>query len=131
MPGKMAELTFFAIVSSFAATRAAQGFMGGCGGDMGVREWRRVKTRRDEASEMRHIDEEIRAHLIGNRAEAGEIEDAGDGRATGDDQSIRLDQAFLFSQVRFALMSALASSMSFRMSAVMATFGGLSALIMA
>ena len=101
MPGKMAELTFFAIVSSFAATRAAQGFMGGCGGDMGVREWRRVKTRRDEASEMRHIDEEIRAHLIGNRAEAGEIEDAGDGRATGDDQRALSDKTSLRQADRF------------------------------
>ena len=46
-------------------------------------------------------------------------------------QSIRLDQAAFFTQFRFALMRALASSMSFRMSAVRATFGGLPALIMA
>ena len=45
--------------------------------------------------------------------------------------SIRLDQALLFSQRRFALMSVLASSMIFLMRAVMATFGGLPALIMA
>ena len=45
--------------------------------------------------------------------------------------SIRLDQAAFFTQFRFALMSALASSMSFRMSAVRATFGGFPALIMA
>ena len=45
--------------------------------------------------------------------------------------SIRLDQAHLFIQRRFALMSALASSMSFLMRAVMATFGGLPALNMA
>ena len=46
-------------------------------------------------------------------------------------RSIRLDQAAFFTQFRFALMSALASSMSFRMSAVRATFGGFPALIMA
>lgn len=45
--------------------------------------------------------------------------------------SIRLDQALLFSHFRSALISALASSMSFLMSAVSATFGGLPALIMA
>jgi hypothetical protein len=38
--------------------------------------------------------------------------------------SIRLDQAHLFTQIRFALMSALASSMSFLMRAVRATFDG-------
>jgi len=46
-------------------------------------------------------------------------------------ESIRLDQASFFTQFRFALMRALASSISFRMSAVMATFGGFPALIMA
>jgi len=46
-------------------------------------------------------------------------------------ESIRLDQASFFTQFRFALMRALASSISFRMSTVMATFGGFPALIMA
>ncbi len=46
-------------------------------------------------------------------------------------QSIRLDQVAFFTQFRFALMRALASSISFRMSAVRATFGGFPALIMA
>ena len=46
-------------------------------------------------------------------------------------ESIRLDQALFSSQFRSALMRALASSMSFRMSAVRATFGGFPALIMA
>ena len=47
------------------------------------------------------------------------------------ERSIRLDQAPFLTQFRFALMSALASSMSFRMSAVRATFGGFPAFIMA
>ena len=46
-------------------------------------------------------------------------------------ESIRLDQAYLFTQSRFALMSAFASLMSFLIRAVRATFGGLPALIMA
>ena len=46
-------------------------------------------------------------------------------------ESIRLDQAVFFTQIRFALMSAFASSMSFLIRAVRATFGGLPALIMA
>ena len=45
--------------------------------------------------------------------------------------SIRLDQAPFVTQFRSALMRALASSMSFRMSAVMATLGGFPALIRA
>ena len=39
-------------------------------------------------------------------------------------RSIRLDQASFVTQVRSALISVLASSISFRISAVMATFGG-------
>ena len=46
-------------------------------------------------------------------------------------ESIRLDQAVFFTQIRFALMSAFASSMSFLIRAVRATFGGLPALIIA
>jgi hypothetical protein len=45
--------------------------------------------------------------------------------------SIRLDQAPFITQIRSALMRVLASSISFRMSAVMATFGGFPALIKA
>jgi hypothetical protein len=43
-------------------------------------------------------------------------------------KSIRLDQADFFTQFRSALMRVLASSMSFRISAVRATFGGFPAL---
>ena len=46
-------------------------------------------------------------------------------------KSIRLDQADFLTQFRSALMRVLASSMSFRISAVRATFGGFPALIMA
>jgi hypothetical protein len=43
-------------------------------------------------------------------------------------RSIRFDQAPLFTQFRSALIRALASSISFRMSAVIATFGGIPTL---
>ena len=46
-------------------------------------------------------------------------------------KSTRLDQADFLTQFRSALMRVLASSMSFRISAVRATFGGFPALIMA
>src|SRR6516225_8418098 len=39
----------------------------------------------DEAGEMRHVDEEFGADLIGNFAEAAEIDETGIGRSAGDD----------------------------------------------
>src|SRR5262249_4131044 len=39
----------------------------------------------DEAGEMRHVDEEFGADLIGDFAEAAEIDDPGIGRSAGDD----------------------------------------------
>ena len=39
----------------------------------------------DQPGEMGHIDEEIGAGLVGDVAEAGEIDGAGIGRAAGDD----------------------------------------------
>src|SRR5262245_38663407 len=38
----------------------------------------------DEAGEMRHVDEEFGADLIGNFAKAAEIDEAGIGRSAGD-----------------------------------------------
>src|SRR5262249_60636976 len=39
----------------------------------------------DEPGEMRHVDEEVGADLIGNFAEAAEIDETGIGRSAGDD----------------------------------------------
>src|SRR5262245_28849360 len=39
----------------------------------------------DEAGEMRHVDEEFGTNLIGNFAEAAEIDDTGIRRSAGDD----------------------------------------------
>ena len=68
-----------------AAARAAQGFVGGRCGDMGMREGRGVEARRHQTREMRHIDQQIGTDAIGNLAHFREIDDAGDGGPTGDD----------------------------------------------
>ena len=59
-----------------AAARAAQGLVRGRGDDMGVRERRGMRAARDQPGEMRHVDHEIGADLVGDRAEALEIPDA-------------------------------------------------------
>jgi hypothetical protein len=68
-----------------AAARAAQGLVRGGGDDMGVRERRGMRATGHEAGEMRHVDHEIGADLVGDLAEAGEIPVPGIGRAAGDD----------------------------------------------
>ncbi len=40
----------------------------------------------DQPGEMRHVDHEISADLVGDLAEAGEIDHPRIGRAAGDDQ---------------------------------------------
>ena len=51
------------------AARAAQGFVCGRSDDMRVRHRIRIHARRDQAGDMRHVDEQIRANLVGDRAE--------------------------------------------------------------
>src|SRR3546814_15853681 len=53
---------------------------------MGVAEGCRVLARRHEAGEMSHIDHQDRVHLVGEGAEAGEVDVTGVGGAAGDDQ---------------------------------------------
>ena len=88
-PGNTAELIFLAMASSSVSTMPprgpAQRLVGGGGDDMGVAERGRVLARRDQPGEMRHVDEQHRADLVADRAEAGEIEVARVGRAAGDD----------------------------------------------
>ncbi len=40
----------------------------------------------DQPGEMRHVDHQIGADLVGDRAKPGEIDDPGIGAAAGDDQ---------------------------------------------
>ena len=53
---------------------------------MGVRERAGMHAAGHQAGEMRHVDHEEGADLVGDLAEAAEIDDARIGRAAGDDQ---------------------------------------------
>ena len=68
-----------------AAARAAQRLVRGRRHDMRMRERARMRAAGHEAGEMRHVDHEIGADLVGDLAEAAEIDDARIGRAAGDD----------------------------------------------
>ena len=57
-----------------AGTRAADGLVHGGADDVGERHGRRVQPRGDETGEVRHVDPELRADLVGDRAERGEVE---------------------------------------------------------
>ena len=46
----------------------------------------RMQARRDQPGEVRHIDQQVRADLVGDRAEAREVEDPGVGRPARQDQ---------------------------------------------
>ena len=69
-----------------AAARAAQRLVRGRGDDMGMRERRGMRAAGDQAGEMRHVDHQIGADLVGDLAEAREVPDARIGGAAGDDQ---------------------------------------------
>ena len=55
-----------------------------------VTTWRaapaRVQTRGDQAGEVRHVDHQVRADLVGDAAERGEVELTRVGRPAGQDQ---------------------------------------------
>ncbi len=62
-----------------AATRTAQGLVRGGGHDVG--EWHRVRVDAcgDQTGDVRHVDEQVGAHLVGDCAEAREVEGLGVG----------------------------------------------------
>src|SRR5262245_54147067 len=70
---------------SEARARPAQRLVRGRGDDVGVRKRTRMYPAGDEAGEMRHVDEEFGTNLIGNFAEAAEIDETRIGRSAGDD----------------------------------------------
>ena len=70
---------------SEARARPAQRLVRGRGDDVGVRKRTGMRSAGDEAGEMRHVDEEFSANLVGNFAEAAEIDEPGIGRSAGDD----------------------------------------------
>ncbi|MET3801847.1 hypothetical protein ABID70_001802 [Clavibacter michiganensis] len=68
-----------------AGPGARQGLVHGGGDHVRVRDRRGVDARGDEAREVRHVDPELGADLVGDRAERGEVEVAGVRRPAGDD----------------------------------------------
>ncbi len=60
--------------------------MGGGGYDVRVRYRRRMRTTSHQAGEMSHIDQEQGPDLVGDLAHAGEVDDAGVGAASSDDE---------------------------------------------
>ena len=68
-----------------SGARAAQRFVRGGGDDLRVRHGRGMHAAGDEAGEVRHVDDEQRAHLVGDLAHAGKVEDARIGAAAADD----------------------------------------------
>ena len=68
------------------AARAAQRLVGGGGSDVGVRQRAGEQISGDQAGEMRHVHHEVCAHLIGDPANAREVDDARICGATGDDE---------------------------------------------
>ncbi|MNQ94298.1 hypothetical protein D3C85_1098080 [compost metagenome] len=67
-----------------AATRAAQGLVGGAGDHVGERQRVGVQTGGDQAGDVGHVDEQQGADLVGDGAEAGEIQGARIGAEPGD-----------------------------------------------
>ncbi len=87
-PGKIA-LSMAAPYSSrdedAAAAGTAQGLVRGEGDDVGVGHRVGVRAAGDEAGDVRGVEHEQRADLVGDRAERLGIDDAGVGGGTGDD----------------------------------------------
>jgi hypothetical protein len=68
-----------------AAARAAQGLVGGRRRHMGMREGAGVKARGHQTGEVRHVDQKVSPHGIGDFPHLRKVDDARDGRAAGDD----------------------------------------------
>ena len=97
LPGKTAELSFFARSSSLVRMMPR----GGAEvlwvvevSDVGVRHRVRVVAGGDQAGIVGHVDHEVGAHLVGDGAEAGEVDLARVGGGAGDDElRLRLQRA--------------------------------------
>jgi hypothetical protein len=68
-----------------AAARTAQHLVRGEGDDVGVRHGAGDRLARDQADEVRGVDHEDRAHLVGDLAEQREVDQPRDGGAATDD----------------------------------------------
>ena len=89
-PGNTAEFDplrdIRVVAQDHAAARAAQRLVRRRRDDMRVRQRARMRAAGDQPGEMRHVDHQIGADPVGDRAEPGEIDDARIGAAAGDDQ---------------------------------------------
>ena len=87
-PGKTAESIFLAYSSlhrMIAGARAAERLVGRGRDDVGaVVDGVRVQARGDEAREVGHVDHQQGAHLVGDLAEAGEVQHARVGGPAGE-----------------------------------------------
>ena len=68
------------------AARAAERLVDGGRDDVGVRHRVRVQAGGDEPGEVRHVDHQVGADLVGDLAEAREVEHARVGRPAGEQQ---------------------------------------------
>ncbi len=68
-----------------AATRAAQRLVGGRGDHVRVRQRVRIDAGGDQARDMRHVDEQVGAHLVGDGAEARPVHHLRIGGEAGHD----------------------------------------------
>ncbi len=59
--------------------------MGGCSGHMGMREWRRIKSCRNQTCEMRHIHKQIGPDRVSDFTHFLEINNPWDSRAARND----------------------------------------------
>ena len=76
----------FGATEDGARARPAQRFVGRERHDVGHGQWRRVRAARDETGDVRGVDHQQRADVVGDRTERLEVDDARVRRGARDDQ---------------------------------------------
>ena len=74
------------LVRMTPAAWAAERLVSGRGGDVGVRNGRRMQSGCNESGEVRHIDQQVGTDLVGDLPEPLEVQLTRVGRPAGDDQ---------------------------------------------
>src|SRR6185369_4214522 len=82
----------FLLTQNQARTWSAQSLMCGSGYDLRVWHWGRMNSSGDQSSEVRHVHQIERTHLVGNLAHASEVDNSR-VRASAADNELR---SFLF-----------------------------------
>ena len=65
------------LAEDYGPSRTSEGLMGGAGDDIGIRHGARVHARCDKAADVRHVDHEVCADLIGYLTHLGKVNEAG------------------------------------------------------